>query len=121
MNRDYIRFRAWDKKKKIIVYNIESYCYYQPIDPDDPEEFCFTDFIAQAKRFELMRSTSLKDIHSKTIFVGDKIKNKNKKIGFVHDDGDRFSWEYGQNWGEIEVEYDQIEIIGNKFEKPELL
>jgi len=63
----------------------------------------------------------LYDITGKEIHEGDIIENKRGRVGEVIRSEDRFSWIHGQNWGEIEVEFDEIRVIGNIHENKLIL
>lgn len=130
MSRE-IKFRAWNKEKKIMCYDNEDKTeeYFDGINsteigfinhrlsiPKDDSDWYFR------SRYDVMQYTGLKDKNGKEIFEGDivkcfKIHNsivcmaeyawglKTKTLGFIP-----FSEIYGH-----------FEVIGNIYENPELL
>ena len=73
------------------------------------------------QKWVVMQYTGLKDVNGVEIYEGDIIENHFRKKGVVECVGDRFSWIHGIDWGEIEVDYEGIKVIGNVYENPELL
>jgi len=63
----------------------------------------------------------LKDIEGKTMCEGDILKTKSGVRGEIEFEADRFLWAPGVDWGEIEPSYDELRIIGNIHDNPELL
>lgn len=116
-----IKFRAWDKLSKE-MFNVESINFQ--------ERKVYRDIVSYRKfnDIELMQYTGLKDKNEKEIYEGDIVKLRaNHGIGVV---------KYYDEWGAFVVEYikprplavlgmnyykEDIEIIGNIYENPELL
>ena len=121
-----IKFRAWDKEKKIIGNVLGIDILHKEIFFSNENVDCYehTDF----KDIELMQYTGLKDKNNKEIYEGDIVKLRtNHGIGVVKN--------YDE-WGAFVVEYikprplavlgtnyykEDIEVIGNIYENPELL
>lgn len=121
-----IKFRAWHKEKKIIGEVLGIDILHKEIFFSDEDVDCYehTDF----KDIELMQYTGLKDKNNKEIYEGDIVKLRtNHGIGVVKN--------YDE-WGAFVVEYikprplavlgtnyykEDIEVIGNIYENPELL
>ena len=129
-----IKLRAWDKKLKRIckVYaisfkNERIVVYYES--EDEPSNWLKLD------RFILMQYTGLKDNNGKEIYEGDIVKNLSEDgypiRGLVfYDDG---SFKVTSSHADITnkniydildenlIEDNNMKIIGNKYENPELL
>lgn len=124
-----IKFRAWLKKEKKmgfvskLTFSKEKGLYHATID-DDEGNCIFYGFIEEV---ELLQFTGLKDVDGTEIYEGDLMKHK-KDLYLVE-------WRYGiasfcftllredikcyPNFNKGTVK--SIEIVGNKFENPELL
>jgi len=121
-----IKFRAWHKEKKIIGEVLGIDILHKEIFFSNGDVHCcgFSDF----KYIDLMEYTGLKDKNGKEIYEGDILKFRNNHgIGVV---------KYYDEWGAFVVEYvkprplsvlgmsyykEDIEVIGNIYENPELL
>lgn len=124
MSQREIKFRAWDNERKIMLWTgVFDLNWYQTEKND--EAGCHTDVAKTQKDrkvLELMQYTGLKDKNGKEIYEGD--------ICSSHDDGNgkivwqEFEWVYEFSDGNVvgmwEVK-NGIEIIGNIYEKPNLL
>ncbi len=115
-NRIY-KFRAWDTKKKKIVYHFHLH-----------EDFSYTlEYYrgGHQTRFIPMQFTGLKDRNGNEIYEGYIVKNK-KQIEIVEfcldENKDYYAWfkPFG-NYLRGTIEASKCEVIGNKFENPELL
>ncbi len=114
-----IKFRAWDKIRKRMVYDIV-FTY----DKDDTFNNMYDEEDRQIENKEIMQFTGLKDKNGKEIFEGDIVEDLslNNRIGIVvfHNwsfgfEGNRFHYFYPFNTDM------KLKVIGNKFENPELL
>ena len=121
-----IKFRAWLKEKKIMgeVLGIDILHKETFFSNEDVDCYEHTDF----KDIELMQYTGLKDMREKEIYEGDIVKLRaNHGIGVV---------KYYDEWGAFVIEYikpkplvvlgisyykEDIEVIGNIYENPELI
>ena len=133
---DNIEFRAWLKNYKMMVkverINFDVRTVEVQIGEGDLHEFSF-------KEVELMQCTGFKDTNNKKIYKDDIISTydfAHERTGGRYPDSEiigRVDFEFGE-WVLIEnkteykynlftlIEHDmELEIIGNKFENPELL
>ena len=129
-----IKFRAWDKEQKV-MYEVKK------VDFSEQKVFCKQYYLNDWKfsEIELMQYTGLKDKNNKEIFEDDIVKiedyYENVRIGIIAFDsgtyklqnlGQNFYYQFGSDgeydWESIEnVDEDNIEILGNIYENPELL
>lgn len=139
MSRE-IKFRAWDKERKDMLYQLtQAPCFGL----DEKDRACsIEDVLFYYKNdFELMQYTGLKDKNGKEIYEGDilnyTINNRNPEFGIVefgnthHEDkyesgyqGFYVNWltELAKWWRhDIYYWMDKVEICGNIYENPELL
>lgn len=120
-----IKFRAWLKEEKIMGEVLGIDILHKEIFFSNEDANCYehTDF----KDIELMQYTGLKDKNNKEIYEGDIVKLRaNHRIGVI---------KYYDEWGAFVIEYikprplavlgnyykENIEILGNIYENPELL
>lgn len=131
-----IKFRAWDKKEKMMFFIGNEKPYYSC----EHQNWCFNVDFNQKEEvenrltwdvnsddWEIMQYTGLKDKNGKEIYEGDIIKCKSYTTEKI------FTWPNvlgmtgcgcHDGWGyEIpdEMEEGNIKIIGNIYENPELL
>jgi len=106
MKQREIKFRAWDKDKKIMVGDI-----------DIDYTITMNGYIQELQKYYiLLQYTGLKDKNGKEIYEGDIIKNP-----IVKDDkGTTINWDYNiLLW--VEQNCESFEVIGNIYKNPELL
>ena len=121
-----IKFRAWDRfKQRWSNYKINDGTVYFM---DKNTGVWYGSYNKRYKDFNLMQYTGLKDMREKEIYEGDIVKLRaNHGIGVI---------KYSDEWGAFVVEYvkprplgvlgmnyykEDIEVIGNIYENPELL
>ena len=122
MNRE-IKFRAWDEKHKLMVWNPR---FDVTAHPDGSVDY-------RAGTKTLMQYTGLKDKNGKEIYEGDVVKTHpgtDKRIKFL-DTVEKIEFREGSfivqgitilgQWNELSKEIHRIEIIGNIYENPELI
>ena len=123
MNRE-IKFRAWHKdlKKMFKIGQITLEKGIWNFEPNDRDFIGMS--IPSQPSFVLMQYTGLHDKNGKEIYEGDIVKTFNDEICIVEYNHNEFglkvidkSKPYG--WVDF-VEY-KIEVIGNKFDNPDLL
>ena len=125
-----IKFRAWDIVECRMLTGNNQYGSEEPGVKRMNSCGAFTrlwEAIARFKdsaRFELMQYTGLKDKNKKEIYEGDICKNDEGEIGYIEFHEGSFILVLSNTWDPMcpcnhlsLVE----EVIGNKFENPELL
>lgn len=111
-----IKFRAWLKKAQQMV-EIDKFDFRNQI-------ISFGFHEGEANNAEIMQFTGLKDKNGKEIYEGDIINNGDINIKYVIEFIESgFRARQLGNQSTIGLEYwrKQIEIIGNRWENPELL
>lgn len=133
--QDRFKFRIWNKLANMMTYNfmLGNYMQISKVDYEkkdwvgvnyEPEYICFEN--EGIKNIEIMQSTGLKDKNGKLIYEGDIVKDRNNFILQIT---------YRQNKGafylknnkitgaisELKCSTNTMEVIGNKFQTPELL
>jgi hypothetical protein len=111
-----IKFRVWDKESRrmLIVTDLD----FKGIYENELVYVCCEGQEYNIKNVELLQFTGIKDKNWKEIYEGDIVKS-------IYCDGTeiihevKFSPIDGYNWEHLDLE--TIEVMGNKFENPELL
>ena len=123
-----IKFRAWDNKEKKMNYDVGIYTGYNEcivVEWADGKEYFE---LENQSELEIMQCTGLKDKNNKEIYEGDIVKLKvNFGLGdtyinvlVVFENGG-FKYKIGDLSEYIGSREFDVEVIGNKFENPELL
>jgi len=135
-----IKFRAWDKDSKLMLYK-EFYDHNWYTTPKNDEDGCHTYSSMQYSdqyHKELMQYTGLKDKNGKEIYEGDIVghplcvkgdhapdepcEHFVGRIQFETDRGQYFAVNMQRNGYVIEMsEAYKFEVIGNIYENPELI
>ncbi|WP_413523715.1 YopX family protein [Latilactobacillus curvatus] len=109
-----IKFRAWDKVRKIIV-NVVMLSFEQDVlgfDDSDAIEY------GNTRDFELMQYTGLKDMNGVEIYEGDILQDPDDE-GFCYE----VEYDYGRfSCGDNDlIDCLGCNVVGNRFDNPELL
>lgn len=124
-----IKFRAWDKKNEIYLYNVQDACgtawefvKYDDVKNESYDESCFGDFLDN-KRYDVEQYTGLKDANCKEIYEGDIVEVTIE--GYIQ--ADKYlvknMWD-PHVWTEESDGYyavSKMEVKGNVHTNPELL
>ncbi|MFW6047500.1 MAG: YopX family protein [Candidatus Woesearchaeota archaeon] len=114
-----IKFRAWDKDYKKIIYDFNNFVYF-----DETGE------ISKLNSLEIMQYTGKKDKNDKEIYEDDIVKTNlyggsgydtEEFIGIVKYDKVRCEYRVINDKNYEILGYNQWEKIGNKYENSELL
>jgi len=118
-----IKFRAWDKKRGVMIGSDYKNNYNTNNNEEwysDNDCICLEAIEEAAKNenLELMQFTGLKDRNEKDIYEGDILEQKTPFFHKVF----QVKWSNKKCGFTIKPKYlDEISVIGNIFENPELL
>ncbi|KYP20802.1 YopX family protein [Streptococcus parauberis] len=128
-----IKFRAWDKDAKVMIYHIE-YTYDGLGDFQENENIedyvrdisfdCFVDWL-ENEQFVIMQSTGLFDNNGVEVFEGDILyypEQDEDNYGYIEFDKDRLAFVLDNGFEKfVYGEYGMSYIVGNIYENPELI
>lgn len=114
-----VKFRAWDKKDRVIRDVVGMSFYHDSVSVDIEYGRYLQD---GSSRFELMQFTGLKDENDNDIYVGDIIWDSHDgEYGKVIFDEGSFYAEWEVHIELLSEVHDVIDISGNIYENKELL
>jgi len=124
-----IKFRIWDNKEKTMYFQETEEKSDGEIETQFREEgtigiwLIANSIFNHPKSFIVQQFTGLKDCKGKDIFEGDIVKEKNKKyiITFVIGKYGFSPINFPADFLNCDLYEKEVEVIGNKFENPELL
>ena len=117
MNNRVIKFRAWDEKEKKMLLDIVGVHDDCPIQPD------YTGYYHSLEAMPVMQFTGLLDRHGKEIWESD-ITNYGEVVWVAESARFRINPSKENrdvSFTESLMNYDDIEVIGNPYQNPELL
>lgn len=119
------KFRAWDKWDEKMLYDVQdTYDYMR----NEVMEECFGD-VLKSERYIVMECTGYEDKNKKEIYEGDVLKDKGVVeygkhtigcCGCCYTSHDVIGF-YFSNYNPDEYTFENLEVIGNIYENPELL
>lgn len=113
-----IKFRAWDRKTQTMIYD---WVVIKPISPTTPDLTASTKHSSPPWYIgSVMQYTGLKDKNSKEIYEGDIVQPGGWDVKWVVGFMDGSFTIATSPMGEFHTE-DEVEVIGNIYENPELL
>lgn len=125
-----IKFRAWHKKIKEMFYDVQN-SFHSLGDKDDNKTGYFPDYhgfneVLKDKNLILMQYTGLKDENKKDVYEGDIVQTDDYGLrqGIVkggYSGGGVFNGFYISSDYLFTPEEQDLEVIGNVYENPELL
>ncbi|MBS0952388.1 YopX family protein [Lactiplantibacillus plantarum] len=123
-----IKFRAWNKKSKIYLYDVQcaydtlsGFVKYEDGENAEYDESCFGDFLDN-ERYAVEQFTGLKDVNGKDIYEGDILENR-KYRSIVKFASGKFLADLIETIQTFDLigETHGSKVIGNVHENPELL
>ncbi len=125
-----IKFRAWDKKDKMMYYNIQ-----KGIEFTDLSHYTFDEFLGNSKAMgdyheqEVMQYIGLKDKNGVEIYEGDILEYQNPEAEggicavpeLKYNNYDNLLGMFDSEWDNGDDSYSNIEVIGNIYENKDLI
>ena len=106
-----IKFRAWDKDRREMIFNEFTL---------HPSGFATT--FGSEVDWPIMQFTGLHDLHGAEIYEGDVLREGKKKMDVFWNTLGSGGWWFSENHCHVhKVNLNNIEVIGNIYENPELL
>lgn len=125
MEKRPIKFRAWDKKAKIMHPHVQD--WYDTLTHEDGEPYqaerSFGEVLDQPEVYEVMQFTGLKDKAGKEIYEGDLLRiywpsGRISESKVIWDFG---SWQIKGFGLFSNAQEEWLEVIGNVYETPEIV
>ena len=132
------KFRAWDKDKKWMVYDVQD-AYdglWSERNSDEINDYysyvCTFQSFTDEERFNFMQYTGLNDKNGKEIYEGDIVKDSNSRVAYVtflqqemgyvlvYHNNDTRLLGHRNTGSSYDIDFN-IEVIGNIYENTELL
>ena len=135
-----IKFRAWDKEEKQMIYDVQNTYDYGCCNGEGAIEESFKNVLEDNNRYEVMQFVNLHDIENKELYTGDISQDQKGKVFVIYCGEGGFCMCLAKEWNWATINgifptqfkglsgmdcggwfLNEYKIIGNIYENPELI